>query len=137
MKESNILEKVGGKTGYTVPPHYFDNFRSKMMENLPEYKVQEQPKLSAWQRVKPYLYMAAMFAGIWCMMKMFHTISSTDLSLDNPPEAVAIAMASSDHQDDWMYMRNDNAETFVLEEELSGSYSSIEDFKKDFENTDI
>lgn len=137
MKEKDILEKVGGKTGYTVPPHYFDNFRSKMMENLPEYKVAEQPKLSAWQRVKPYLYMAAMFAGIWCMMKMFHTISSTDLSLDNPPQAVAVAMASSDHQDDWMYMRNDNAETFVLEEELSGSYGSIEDFKKDFENTEI
>lgn len=137
MKEKDILEKVGGKTGYTVPPHYFDDFRSKMMENLPEYKVAEQPKLTAWQKVKPYLYMAAMFAGIWCMMKMFHTISSTDLSLDNPPQSVALAMASSDHQDDWMYMRDDNAETFVLEEELSGSYSSIEDFKKDFENTEI
>lgn len=137
MKEKDILAKVGGKTGYTVPPHYFDNFRSRMMENLPEYKVAEQPKLTAWQRVKPYLYMAAMFAGIWCMMKMFHTISSTDLSLDNPPQAVALAMASSDHQDDWMYMRNDNAETFALEEELSGSYSSIEDFKNDFDDIEI
>ena len=137
MKEDNILERAGGKTGYTVPPHYFDNVRIKIMENLPEYTIQKQPKLSAWQRVKPYIYMAAMFAGIWCMMKMFHMMTTSDLSLDNPPEAVAVAMASTDHSDDWMYMRNDNSETFELEEELSGSYSSIEEFKKDFEATEI
>lgn len=136
MKESNILEKAGGKTGYTVPPHYFDNVRSKILDNLPEYKVQKQPKLSAWQRVKPYFYMAAMFAGIWCMMKMFHIITSSDLSLDNPPEAVAVAMANADHAE-YMYFPSDNAKSIFLEEELSSSYSSIEDFKRDFNNTDI
>ncbi|MCM1489969.1 MAG: hypothetical protein NC095_03990 [Muribaculum sp.] len=136
MKNSNILEKAGGKTGYTVPPHYFDNVRSKIMDNLPEYQVQKQPKLSAWEKVKPYFYMAAMFAGIWCMMKMFHIISSTDLSLDNPPEAVAVAMANADHAE-YLYFPNDNAESFMLEEELSTNYSSIEDFKRDFNDTDI
>lgn len=136
MNENNILEKAGGKTGYTVPPHYFDNFRSKMMENLPEYTMPVQPKLSAWQIVKPYIYMAAMFAGIWCMMKMFHIITSTDLSLDNPPEAVAVAMANTDHAE-YLYFPNDNADSFMLEEELSSSYNSIEDFKRDFNNTDI
>ncbi len=136
MKESNILDKVGGKTGYTVPPQYFDSVRTKIMESLPEYKVIEQPKLSAWQRVKPYLYMAAMFAGIWCMMKMFHTISSTDLSLDNPPEAVALAMANTDNTE-YFYYPSDNAESFMLEEELSTSYASIEDFKKDFNDAEI
>lgn len=136
MKNSNILEKAGGKTGYTVPPHYFDNVRSKIMDNLPEYQVQKQPKLSAWEKVKPYFYMAAMFAGIWCMMKMFHIISSTDLSLDNPPEAVAVAMANADHAE-YLYFPNDNAESFMLEEELITNYSSIEDFKRDFNDTDI
>ena len=38
-----------------------------------------------WGRVRPYVYMAAMFAGIWCMFKMFTMMSntSTDLSIDN------------------------------------------------------
>lgn len=136
MKESNILEKAGGKTGYTVPPHYFDNVRSKIMDNLPEYKIQKQPKLSTWQKIKPYIYMAAMFAGIWCMMKMFHVITSSDLSLENPPEAVAVAMANTDHAE-YLYFPNNNGEAIFLEEELSSSYSSIEDFKRDFNNTDI
>ena len=26
---------------------------------------------SFWSRVRPYVYMAAMFLGIWCMMKTF------------------------------------------------------------------
>lgn len=137
MEKPNILEKVDGKTGYTVPPHYFDTVRSKIMENLPEYKVQKQPTPTMWQRLKPYIYMAAMFAGIWCMMKMFHMITTTDLSLDNPPEAVAVAMAESEHTGWYTYRANENAESFILEEELSGNYSSIEDFKKDFNNIDI
>lgn len=107
------------------------------MENLPEYQEQKQPNVSTWQRVKPYLYMAAMFAGIWCMMKMFHMITTTDLSLDNPPQAVAMAIAESDHADWGIYHSNDNAESLILEEELSANYSSIEEFKKDFNNTDI
>lgn len=137
MKEHDILEKVGGKTGFTVPPNYFDNVRNRIMEKLPEYQVQKQPELTLWQRVKPYFYMAAMFAGIWCMMKMFHLISSTDLSLDNPPEAVAMAMAEADRSDWAAYIPNETGETLMLEEELSRNYSSIEEFKKDFDNTEI
>lgn len=136
MKEENILEKVGGKTGFTVPPGYFDSVRTKIMDNLPEYKMPDAPKLTAWQRVKPYIYMAAMFAGIWCMMKMFHMISSSDLSLDNPPEAVAMAMANADHAD-YIILNSERSNSFLLEEELSDDYNSIEDFKEDFKKTDI
>lgn len=133
MKKDNILEKVGGKTGYTVPPGYFDNVRNQILDSLPEYQTVVQPRPSTWERVRPYLYMAAMFAGIWCMMKMLHMISSSDLSLDNPPEAVAVAMANSD----WDYAYNENEASFILEDELSESYTSIDDFKKDFNNSDI
>ncbi|MDO4336315.1 MAG: hypothetical protein Q4C37_10895 [Bacteroidales bacterium] len=137
MKEPNILEKAGGKTGYTVPPGYFDNVRSKILDNLPEYPVVVQEKLSVWKRVQPYIYMAAMFAGIWCMMKIFHTISSTDLNFDNPPEAVAVAIANTDQYNNFRYGRDDNTQAFMIEEELSDGYVSIEDFKEDFRNTDI
>lgn len=136
MKADNILGKVGGKTGYTVPQGYFDNVRAQILESLPEYQAAEQPKPTVWERVRPYLYMAAMFAGIWCMMKMFHMMTTSDLSLDNPPEAVVMAMADADHSD-WTYISNENTESFILEEELSESYDSIDEFKSDFNNSDI
>lgn len=131
----NILEKVGRKTGYTVPDNYFDSVRSKIIDNLPEYQMPKPENLSIWQKVQPYLYMAAMFAGIWCMMKMFHMMSTTDLSLDNPPEAVALAMTQTDHSD-WS-VPSDQNESFILEDEICSQYNSIEDFKRDFENSGI
>lgn len=131
MTQPDIFDKVGGKTGYRVPDRYFDEVRSKILADLPEYKIEKAPKLTAWQRVKPYLYMAAMFAGIWCMMKMMHIISSSDLSLDNPPETVAIAMADSDPLD-WAYASPDAVDSFMLEDQIADTYSSFEEFTKDF-----
>lgn len=138
MKQNNdILEKAGGKTGYTVPENYFDSVRSKILANLPEYPKQEAPKLSTWRRMQPYLYMAAMFAGIWCMMKVIHMMSSTDMSLENPPESVAIVMADANHYE-WMDVADDdNADILQLEDDMSLQYSSIEEFKKDFNNSEI
>lgn len=136
IQKNDILEKAGGKTGYTVPENYFDNVRAKIMANLPEYPKQEAPKLTAWQRVRPYLYMAAMFAGIWCMMKVIHIMSTRDLSIENPPEAVAVAMADANHYD-WMDVEKENSDFFELEEDLSSQYTSIEDFTKDFNSTQI
>ncbi len=130
--EHNILEKVGHQTGFTVPDNYFDSVRSKIMENLPEYQEKKPEKLSMWRKVQPYIYMAAMFAGIWCMMKMFHMMTTTDLSLDNPPESVALAMADIDHAD-W-YAPSDNPDYFVIEDDICSQYSSFEDFKSDFSN---
>lgn len=128
----DIFEKVGRRTGYTVPDNYFDSVRSKIMANLPEYQEPKVEKLSRWRKIQPYLYMAAMFAGIWCMMKMFHMMTTSDLSLDNPPEVVALAMAENDH----LYYRmseTDNSGVFQLEEEICDTYSSFDDFKKDFD----
>lgn len=138
MKQNNdILEKAGGKTGYTVPENYFDSVRSKILANLPEYPKQEAPKLSTWRRMQPYLYMAAMFAGIWCMMKVIHMMSSTDMSLENPPESVAMVMADANHYE-WMDVADDdNADILQLEDDMSLQYSSIEEFKKDFNNSEI
>lgn len=129
--QPDILDEIGGKTGYRVPDHYFDDVRSKILADLPEYKIEKAPRLTAWQRVKPYLYMAAMFAGIWCMMKMMHIISSSDLSLDNPPETVAVAMADSDPYD-WSYNSSDPVDAFMLEDQVADSYSSFEEFTRDF-----
>lgn len=132
----DILTKAGRKTGYTVPDNYFDSVRSKIMADLPEYRMPQPEKISRWRKIQPYLYMAAMFAGIWCMMKMFHMMTTSDLSLDNPPEAVALAMAEADRSD-WSFIQTDDSDAFILEDDLCNKYSSFEEFKRDFNNSDI
>ncbi len=72
MKQDNdILNKIGRKTGYKVPDGYFEQFAARMTEQLPEREIPQPEEPSLWQRVKPYIYMAAMFAGIWLMVRVF------------------------------------------------------------------
>ena len=133
--DHSILEKAGHKTGYTVPEGYFDSVRSTILQNLPEYQEATPEKISVWKKIQPYIYMAAMFAGIWCMMKMFHMMTSADLSLDNPPESIALAMADADHSE-W-YVPSDNAEVFMIEDDICSQYSSFDDFKRDFNSAGL
>lgn len=79
--------------GMTVPEGYFADFATRMMAQLPE---REEPKVlprTWWQRVRPYAYLAAMFAGIWCMLQIFALMGDAGAPnplTDNPVLAEAL-----------------------------------------------
>lgn len=71
-EEKRILRKIGTKNPFTVPEGYFESFPQELMEKLPE----KEPLLSVseptlWQRVKPWIYMTAMFCGIMLSVRIF------------------------------------------------------------------
>lgn len=71
-EEKRILRKIGTKNPFAVPEGYFDSFPQELMEKLPE----KEPLLSVseptlWQRVKPWIYMTAMFCGIMLSVRIF------------------------------------------------------------------
>lgn len=71
-KEENILKKAGTDNPFSVPDHYFEDFSRNLMAKLPEKEplpLPEEPTL--WQRVKPWIYMAAMFCGIMLSVRVF------------------------------------------------------------------
>jgi hypothetical protein len=71
-KEDNILRKVGTKNPFQVPDHYFDEVVQEVMARLPEKApVQPIPEPTTWQRIKPWIYMAAMFCGIMLSVRIF------------------------------------------------------------------
>lgn len=70
-ENSKILEKLGKDPGFIVPENFFDDFNKKMAESLPEVKITEEEKPTMWVKVRPFIYMAAMFAGVWLMMNIF------------------------------------------------------------------
>lgn len=131
-EEEKIIARYGRKGAWTVPEGYFESVRLEVIEKLPEYPAAPAPvKLSRWQRLKPYVYLAAMFGGIWCMMQMFHQISGAGkLSLDNPPEQIAALMSEPEMTD--MYMLPSSISDAELIDDVSSEYTSIEDFEKDF-----
>lgn len=129
--EDTLRERIGSKTGFVLPEGSLEEVYRKVSAELPERKLLAKPKVTMWQKVRPYLYMAAMFAGIWCMMKMFHTMSSSEISLDNPPQFVAEAIMELPGEEEDIYSLSDLTD-FELEQEISEKYSSIEEFERDF-----
>lgn len=132
-QEEQLISKFGKDSGFKVPEGYFSDLEQRIMSSLPPYpQTSGKVEISRWQRVKPYVYLAAMFCGIWLMMKVFHTATQPiSLSLDNPPEAF-VEMIDGGLDYDVHYLPVMMEDFDDDDEELIMSYDSIEDFEKDF-----
>ena len=76
--DSTLLNKYGKNPGFKVPENYFEDFNKRMADMLPDVEITPVDiKPTMWQRVRPLVYLAAMFAGVWCMMSVFQHFTST------------------------------------------------------------
>lgn len=77
----NAENRLPKSDGMTVPEGYFEDFASRMTASLPERPelehIGKETERTPWQRFRPYVYMAAMFAGVWLMLKMFTMLTVT------------------------------------------------------------
>lgn len=131
-EEDKLIEKFGRKGPWKVPEGYFDSMPDEIMSKLPEYPAAPKPAdMSVWHRMRPYVYLAAMFAGIWCMMKVFHNASGmNELSLENPPEHIAAYIGEMADEDEYLAPSSFSDEEMMDE---MGNYSeSLDDFEKDY-----
>lgn len=132
-REEYIKEKFGRDPGFKVPDGYFEALFASMPDKLPAYpEAPRRADMSLWQRCKPYVYMAAMFGGIWLMLNVFNHVSGgTRLNLDNPPESVVLAMAEVDNSD--LPLPDVTIDDYRLIDDLAETYSDIEEFEEDFD----
>ena len=87
MKEEDILlKKLGEEDSFKVPDGYFENLTSEVMNKLPEKEkvVFKEEPVSTWTRLKPLLYMAAMFVGAALIIRaVSYTHLDKRISKDN------------------------------------------------------
>lgn len=79
MDKFNLDKHTTGRDPFKVPEGYFDNFASRLMERIPQEQssVETVRKVSWWQsetfaKVKPYLYLAATFCGLYFGMWVYN-----------------------------------------------------------------
>lgn len=78
-EEDYLIKKFGIEKPFKTPDGYFDSFTDKVMSNLPERTfVEEIRVVTLWDRVKPLVYLAAMFAGIAAMFAIAEDFVGTD-----------------------------------------------------------
>ncbi|MCM1520690.1 MAG: hypothetical protein NC098_07890 [Lachnoclostridium sp.] len=141
-KTTDILTRIDRNDGMTVPDNFFEDFAEKMQASLPEMDWEKEtpgvmPR-SIWQRIRPYIYMAAMFAGIWLMMNMVDLLKpgSHNLSLDNNP--VLTAAVSNDYYiNDYFINHTDVDDQYLMDDLYTAGFDPSELEVSFEETTDI
>ena len=78
-KKRNIkIDELEPRCPFTVPQGYFENLTQNIMASLPEQESIYSTKIivTPWMRIRPYLYAAAAFAGIFFCIKAAVGIST-------------------------------------------------------------
>jgi hypothetical protein len=100
-EDSKILEKLGKVPGFKVPENYFDDFNAKLMDSLPEVKITEEEKPTLWVRVRPFVYMAAMFVGVWLMMNI-SSIGKSSASIEQRAANISAGVKVEKNAEDFI-----------------------------------
>ena len=74
-----------------------------------------------WGRVRPYVYMAAMFAGVWCMLKMFTTVAGgNELAPIEKNPVMAEALSSDDFMN--IYVVDDISDRDIMDQMMEDGF---------------
>ena len=92
-EEDKLLKKIGTENPFRVPEGYFESFTSDLMSRLPEKEktdIHREP--TTWEKVRPWLYMAAMFIGAALIIR----VASPGETVSNGQQQQQIAADESD-----------------------------------------
>jgi len=82
--KSNRLDELKGKNPFTVPNGYIEGLAAQIMAEIPEIRHNETKVVSMYNRIRPWLYLAAVFAGLLIFFKIFiHPIDHDTNQLEN------------------------------------------------------
>lgn len=122
--EQNNLDRLKGKNPFTVPEGYMEGLTANIMSQLPERSSEkEAKKVSLMDRVRPWLYLAAVFAGLGLFFNLL--VGPTDstsqmdsllVQTDVSPSVVSALQAAEDEE--YLEYLEEQYTGYILAEEL-------------------
>ena len=130
-KKETTLDRLKGKQPFRVPDGYMEGLTNRIMESLPEPPVMEAESVSLVERIRPWLYLAAVFAGMGLFFKAIigvdsareDTLSDTLLVRSEVPSASLEAIESEAAQEEADYLEyiEERYANYLLRESLAES----------------
>ena len=89
---------------FTVPEGYFDNLTQNIMAALPEQESVYSTSITVtpWMRIRPYLYAAAAFVGIFFCIKAAVGITSRNNGAAEMAQAQETTIYSDEYIDSFL-----------------------------------
>lgn len=114
MKEEVLHRKISKENPFRVPDGYFESFSDRIMQQLPcdnetaeapteaaETAIPSHATISLFTRIKPYLYLAAMFAGLYFGIYVFkYQASMHGVAETKTADMPALVFASEEDVDE-------------------------------------
>ncbi|MDR1746822.1 MAG: hypothetical protein LBR49_06080 [Tannerella sp.] len=95
--EKDLWEELEGRNPFKVPAGYFEGLTEQIMSRIPIDSYEGKGKvISLYDRMRPWLYMAAAFVGLLLIFKVF--IGPATITKEVPKES-AFVVASDDYVD--------------------------------------
>ena len=97
--EDKLIERYGKKQPFTMPEGYLEQLHEQLMSNLPETQpiATTEAKVTLMTRIKPLLYMAAMFVGIVFMVQGLMYVNESRLSTNGMASIEDVYTDEVDH----------------------------------------
>ena len=105
----NKLDELKGKNPFVVPQGYMEGLTEQIMAGIPEETRVDTKIVSMRNRIRPWLYVAAAFAGLLILIRVFVIPVSGDTDQLNNESSDLQALVSGDFlqdisDDDWEYL---------------------------------
>lgn len=118
------IDSLKRRNPFNVPEGYFEGLEDRIMEQLPELPPMEEEseEISLFDRIKPVLYLAAVFVGLGFFFKIIapeeETMDQSNFLLVKA-DAEAEALAEQEYDEDeayWEFLEEEYLEKMMIEE---------------------
>ena len=124
-KNDNKLEAITKKDPFKVPEGYFEGFTADVMSKLPERPAESQT-ISLWEKVKPWVYMAAMFAGIALMLDLLVKKPNNGQNTVSVYASDGLNLKSSNDIEDFYHYYEDELTKIVYDDTMAAFFSDAD-----------
>jgi hypothetical protein len=104
MKKNMNLNEIGNRKPFAVPENYFEDFANNF-----EVQIALKP-LSPLKLLRPWMYMAAMFLGVFFMSRVVYTVY-TDNKIANAENYELYVMSQVNDVENLEYFETEVSET--------------------------
>jgi len=70
-KKRILLKDIAKIEPFKAPEGYFESFTDGIMSQLTDIEQENAIQVNLWHKVRPWVYLAAMFTGIALMVRLF------------------------------------------------------------------
>ena len=130
MVKSEIrLDAIKRADPFKTPDGYFDFFNSDLISKLPERSVENPKVINLWDRVKPWIYMAAVFVGVALIINLLSKEPNKRQDIVSTYASKGLNLSSSNDIDDFYHYYEDELTKIVYDDTMA-------DFQDDITNVD-